>query len=248
MGMQPILRAIDRIAGIVRDRLSLDTWRIIRRLNDEFPARPIETPFDPNDILYALDRLILSFAAFGGLATESMTRGFAWRFLDMGRRMERAAHIAALLSGVLVQPAGREHALLEAALEIADNSLTYRRRYMTRLQAAAVVDLLLADESNPRSVAFQIARLTEHVESLPRNEEVARLSIEQRIVLQSLTDIRLLDAQALVQPDAFNRRSRLDGVLTRIREDMKALSDRISQGYLSHAMVSRQLAGVGGES
>ena len=166
-GLHASLTAVYRNASLVRDRISPDTWRIINSFDRELPAAGRGAGL--SEILPALDRLIITFAAFGGLAMESMTRGYAWRFLDMGRRIERALATVHLLRGALVHVPQREAPLLEAVLEIADSAMTYRRRYMTALQAAPVLDLLLADESNPRSAAFQLARLAEHIEALPRH-------------------------------------------------------------------------------
>src|SRR6202043_4096363 len=111
--------------------------------------------------------LIVTLAAFVGLASDSMTRGQAWRFLDMGRRIERVLFISRFLKDTLVEN-GADPVLLEAVLDISDSSLTYRRRYLTHLEAHAIADLLLADESNPRGTAFQLAQLEQHLNALPR--------------------------------------------------------------------------------
>ncbi len=100
--------------------------------------------------------MILTLSAFSGWAWESMTRGPAWRFLDMGRRLERAHYTLSLLGNMLVPAESQENGILEAILEIGDSSMTYRNRYLNILQARAVLDLLLTDESNPRSVLFQL--------------------------------------------------------------------------------------------
>ena len=94
---------------------------------------------------------------------EGMTRGHGWRFLDIGRRLERALQMAELLRTALGFATHADAGRLEALLEIADSSITYRSRYLTSLQTDLVLDLLLADEANPRSMAFQLARLREHV-------------------------------------------------------------------------------------
>ena len=127
-----------------------------------------------SDVLDLLEELVISLAAFGGLAMESMTRGPGWRFLDMGRRLERAAHTASLLDSTLTTVAGSEGPLLEALLEIADSSMTYRRRYLSSMQTAPVLDLLLADETNPRSLAFQLVALAGHVDHLPHDDSQPR--------------------------------------------------------------------------
>ena len=87
--------------------------------------------------------------------------------------MERSLHTLALLGGALGRTTpGGEGAVLEAVLEVADSSMTYRRRYMSSLQTAAVLDLLLSDESNPRSLAFQLVALADDVDKLPREMDL----------------------------------------------------------------------------
>jgi uncharacterized circularly permuted ATP-grasp superfamily protein/uncharacterized alpha-E superfamily protein len=243
-GLQMTLSSIYRNASLVRDRISIDTWRIINRFEHDFPhARTHYVRL--NETLPALDRLIITFAAFGGLAMESMTRGYAWRFLDMGRRIERALATLTLLKSTLVPHAQRETVLLESVLEVADSAMTYRRRYMTTLQVAPVLDLLLVDESNPRSVAFQLARLSEHVEALPHAAGRASRTPEERILLRCLTDLRLVDLEeetALSGTGDQAHRPCLGKTLDQLMTALYALSDTLSQSYLSHAVASRQLS------
>ena len=242
-GFPATLKSIYRIAALVRDRMSIDIWRIINRLDEDFP-RANKTVPALLDLLPALDRLIITFAAFDGLAMESMTRSYAWRFLDIGRRIERAIGTLTLLSETLAPVVDREGPLLESVLEIADSIITYRRRYTTHLQVPPVLDILLADESNPRSVAFQLLRLQEHLESLVVDGSETGLTAPQRIVLKILTDIRLADVTALGQSHDTNeshRRPHLDGILQKWLEDLRMLSDVISRMYLVHISESRQL-------
>jgi uncharacterized alpha-E superfamily protein len=184
----------------------------------------------------------------------------------MGRRIERALGCLNLLRGTLIPVLPREASLLEAVLEVADSAMTYRRRYMTSLQAAPVLDLLLADESNPRSVAFQLVRLTEHVEALPRAGALgtsmfsvgagtggagsAKRSNEEKTLLRCLTGLRLADMQTETKPtppkppnpsDAKPRREHLDDTLHTLTTQLLSLSDALSQTYLSHATTPRQL-------
>ncbi len=169
------LHSLYRVAGSVRDRISMDMWRVLSGL-DLFDRRQshgwdnAEAPdlTTLSDMLDLLNRSVITLAAFGGLAMESMTRGHGWRFLDMGRKVERCLHIIALIRGTLTTITANEGPLLEALLEIADSSMTFRRRYLASLEAAPVLDLLLADESNPRSLAYQLVCLHDHVNHLPR--------------------------------------------------------------------------------
>ena len=132
--LRATLGAAQRLGAVVRDQISLDTWRVLNQLDAALPrgrlrlgrrARRAEPP----------DRSRL--AAFSGLGVESMTRGQGWRFADMGRRLERGVYLAALLRATLVGPHAALENLLEALLEIADVSITYRRRYLGSLQLDA---------------------------------------------------------------------------------------------------------------
>jgi uncharacterized circularly permuted ATP-grasp superfamily protein/uncharacterized alpha-E superfamily protein len=266
--LESILAGLHRTAGMVRDRLSTDTWRILQSLDltaaggqapessSQTDARPADGPAVPpaysrmtlSEVLALLDRRVLSLAAFGGLAMESMTRGQAWRFLDMGRRLERALHTLILLRRTLVAVSGSEGPLLEALLEIADSSMTYRRRYRSSLDTAPVLDMLLADESNPRSLAFQLAALTEHVEDLPADTAHPRRSAEQRLMMGALTDLRLADIDALARANDAGVRADLDALMRRLEADLPLLSDAITRDYLSHATASRQMAALGPET
>ncbi|MGC4032640.1 MAG: alpha-E domain-containing protein [Tepidisphaeraceae bacterium] len=140
-----------------------------------------------------LNEMILSFAAFTGLSTDSMTRGLAYRFLDLGQRMERAVTTAHLLHDTIIPTKEQDTAILEAVLEIADSSLTYRRRYLTHLETHAVVDLLLADDTNPRSVAFQVAAIEDHLANLPREKQHPQTHPDRQRMLRVRTEIQLAD-------------------------------------------------------
>ena len=195
-----------------------------------------------SDELDLLDRVVITLAAFGGLTVESMTRSAGWRFLDMGRKLERARHTITLLRSTLSTVSNPEGPLLEAVLQVADSSMTYRRRYQGSVQTAAVLDLLLADESNPRSLVFQFAALSDDVEVLPRDTSAQpRRSPEQRLMLSSLTELRLADAERLAQPDESGQRPLLQEFLDRLSANLPALSDALTQAYLSHLQTSRHL-------
>ena len=173
---------------------------------------------------------------------ESMTRSAGWRFLDMGRKLERAQHTLSLLRSTLVIVTSSEGPLLEALLEIADSSMTYRRRYQGSVQTAAVLDLLLADETNPRSLVFQFAALADDVEDLPRETtSQPRRTPEQRLMLSALTELRLAEADQLAQANETGSRPRLKELIDRLADNLPALSDALTQTYLSHSLTSRHL-------
>ena len=191
--------------------------------------------------------LVLMLSALSGIVADSMTRGLAWRFLDMGRRLERAAGLVTLLSRTLARATEREGPLLEAVLEAADSGMTYRRRYLNRLEAAPALDLLLTDETNPRSVIFQINSLVDHIAGLPREEGSNALRTpEHRISLELRAELQLADVEALAIATADGARPQLSACLKRWSRSLPALSDSLSASYLSHATQSRQLGSTEG--
>lgn len=234
---------VQRSAASVRDRISMDMWRILNSL-------PSHDPFDPahpptlSDVLDLLNQRVLILAGFGGIAMESMTRGHGWRFLDMGRKIERTLHMVGLLHWSLTATGGEESNVLEALLEIADSSMTYRRRYLSGVQAAAVLDLLIADESNPRSLVYQMLALRDVIEQLPHDPNSATHPPEHRLILSLLTAVQLADIQklAMVAPDG--RRANLEAFLQGLRQEVPLLADAVSHQYLGHLQASRQLAGT----
>jgi len=238
------LRAAFRAAGAVRDRLSADTFRVLGTLGAEADRADqlLRSP-TTNALGGFLDRIVTGLSALSGLAMESMTRGHGWRFLDMGRRLERAQQLLSLLRAAFAAEAESESTLLEALLVVADSSITYRRRYLAGLHPAAVVDLLLVDAGNPRAVIFQIAALRDHLVCLPHEEAQARLRPEERLALACLTRLQLLDVIPACAATSAGVPPAIYGVLSDIAESLSALSDQLCGSYLSHAVMPRALAG-----
>jgi uncharacterized alpha-E superfamily protein len=161
--------------------------------------------------------------AFSGLEMENMTRGHGWVFLDLGRRLERGADLARLVGAA---HAGGEHSelLLEPLLEIADSVMTYRRRYFAEPQWPGVLDLLLQEPTNPRSLAFQLAALAQLAPSLPAKANPEGV----RQFRQRLDDLRATLARA------FANDTRPD--LAAVDQELGALSDLLTHVYFNHVV------------
>ena len=238
-----VLGTLHRAAASVRDYLTLESWRIITHLNEDFEApAPAHGPAQVSDALALIDQTVTKLAAFSGLMEENMIRGPEWHFLDLGRRLERAAHTTGLLRSTLVEVDEQEGAVLEALLEIGDSSITYRSRYLAALQCAPVVDLLLTDDTNPRAVLYQLMRLAEHVDGLPRDRNATSLSPAQKRVTAMLTRLRLAEVGVLCQVGRNGRRGNLETALAESQSDFLGLSDTITHHYLSHAELTRHLS------
>jgi uncharacterized circularly permuted ATP-grasp superfamily protein/uncharacterized alpha-E superfamily protein len=239
-GLANVLDNVRRIADLVRDRLSFDAYRLLNELSDTALARQYSRRHAVDDALRLLNRLIQYLAGFNGLVMENMTRGFGWRFLDMGRRLERMRNISEVTRQLTVRGEPGDEGALELLLELADSRMTYRGRYQAMPQLPAVLDLLLADDTNPRALLFQVQALAEHMQHLPRREEEGVLTGDQRITTRVASEVQLADMFALSKPmGRFGARLELDRLLRRAERAGRELSDQISQRFFSHSSPQR---------
>jgi uncharacterized alpha-E superfamily protein len=229
--LRQTLNELRRIASVVRDRLSIDTWRILNQLHPDLRLRHGRGQFD--DVLAHLNRMITDLAAFSGMEMENMTRGYGWRFLDVGRRLERATNAITLVRLTLSEGSS-DNAVLEPLLEIADSSMTYRRRYFARPQLSPVLDLLILDDANTRAVAFQLAAVSEHVRHLPRDPQAPSPTREERLIDQAMATLRQVDPLTLLRDEEKGARD-VTALLVSMENDLRALSEAITYFYFSHA-------------
>ncbi len=241
MGLQQTLAALHQAGFQVRDRISNDTWRILHHLGRDFAPGRRQGSSSVGDVLSLLDTLLLHLSALAGNSKENTTRGFGWRFLDLGRRLERAQFTLDML-GIVQEASNDGHLGLEALLEVFDSSITYRSRYLTELQFAQAVDLILNDDGNPRSLLFQLQALGRHLDALPKLQESPFPRLEQALVLQAVTDLRLIDFPSLARDPSGVERTRLGELLVRLRRDLPTISDCLTRAWLSHAETTRQLS------
>ncbi|MGE0719375.1 MAG: circularly permuted type 2 ATP-grasp protein, partial [Alphaproteobacteria bacterium] len=223
-GLVRLLGSVQRTAWAVRDRLSLDTWRAIQVL----AGATGETPGEVGGLAAHLDMIVRRSAALAGLAAENMTRGRNWRFLDLGRRIERGMDTSWLVARLLAEDGdARDTARLQLALEIADSAMTYRYRYLGVFQAAPVLDLLLLDEGNPRSTAFQLATLAGHVADLPR-AAFERIDLTGAIMSPMVARLQAADPRVVATADAAGGRPALAALVDETIADLARLSDAIA--------------------
>ncbi len=239
-GLAVILQNVRRTAELVRHRLSQDTWNILVELTG-VPKEWARTKGQSiDDAIRLLSRMIQHLAAANGMVMENMTRSYAWRFLEMGRRLERVRHLSKLIRHLAIRGNPEVTGSLNLLLELADSSLTYRTRYKSEAKLAAVLDLLLADETNPRSVIFQILIFDEHMGALPHEQTSASLNPAQKIITRICTDIRLTD---MIQVAEFTKntkvRANLVRVLKQVDQGVHQLSDLVAHTYFSHSLAQR---------
>jgi uncharacterized circularly permuted ATP-grasp superfamily protein/uncharacterized alpha-E superfamily protein len=237
------INRLRNVAGLVRDRISLDVWRIITRIDQDMKGAVRRRT--SGDVLDLVNQLVIDLSAFSGLVGESMTRTLGWRFLEIGRRIERSLHTAALLRSAVVERESPEPPVLEAALEVADSLMTYRSRYLAHFQVGPLLDLLLLDETNPRSVGYQLAALYDHVCNLPSDPGNPARAPHERLAMSLLHSVRMVEVEQLAAGRSNSAKEQLDRLLSRITEQLPKVAEAISHRYLIHAGAPRQFSGSG---
>ena len=140
---------------------------------------------------------------------ENINRGLGWLFMTTGRRLERAIYLTRQLREITAPSIEQYWTLLECLLEVADSSMTYRARYYTTLQPLAVLDVLMADESNPRSLDFQLSHLADLYQKLPRHLPADLRAMRNAVALFAQFDLRELKYPL---PGTGTAASRSDGI------------------------------------
>jgi uncharacterized alpha-E superfamily protein len=195
-GSVPALARAARTAGsVIRDRLSPDAWRTLTRLVDSCDAPLGGGSFDgASDFEAGMEERVESalrvIAGFSGLAQENMTRLGGWRFLELGRRIERGIATCRFVR----QFGARLDRSLDTLLELCDSRITYRQRYVMVAARAPVIDLTMLDPSNPRSVAFQFDQIESHLAAMPDLRPDGRPSLPRQIALATAARLRTADA------------------------------------------------------
>lgn len=218
-GVLEALASATRSAGQVRDRFSPDGWAALNDLAKT--ARRFHGTLQPgNDAARAMGVLLRKLSGFSGLIHENMYRFTGWRFLSVGRALERASGMAEILAALTAEE-GPDGAL-DLAVELGDSVITHRRRYEVATSRATVIDLLVLDGLNPRSVMYQLDDLREHLGFLPGAELHRPPTGPQR---------QLLLAEAVLgtrRPESLE-----PAVLSELAGRLAELSDQITATYLS---------------
>jgi uncharacterized circularly permuted ATP-grasp superfamily protein/uncharacterized alpha-E superfamily protein len=223
-----------RVGGNVRERLSMDMTRLVGQLAGA--ARVEEgTPFVEYSAVATACLELLS--AFSGMERENITRGPGWLFMSLGRRLERAMYGVRQLMELAGPIDEDTWPVLEYLLEVADSSMTYRARYFTSLQPAPVLDILMMDETNPRSLAFQLIHLADLYGKLPRHVPRDLRAIQR--AMEVLKKVNLRDLHYPLpgaEPGlAKDGRPQLERTLTDLDNLLPSWSNNVSNTYFSHA-------------
>lgn len=215
-GLINTLRGALIAASHVRDRFSVDGWMALTDLDTS--ARRLATQLQPgDDAARGMSILLRKITGFSGLVHENMYHAVGWRFLSIGRALERSLGTSALLS-VLADPQAPEGAL-DAAIEVGDSVMIHRRRFAAETNRATVLDLLALDPMNPRAVLYQLRLMRERMTELQRAEGNAPMSDLERAALRLETEV------ATARPEELDSGA-LDAIAGRIGDLSVLLTDR----------------------
>ena len=228
------LQRLQWAASQVRGKLSRENWQALVELQRE--AMELETEeADFGELLDFLNRLVMSLAALSGFALDDMTRDEGWRFLMIGRRLERLQFLSSSLAAFLRSDAVFDQAGLEWLLELGNSSITYRSRYLAVAQLIPVLDLLLLDEQNPHAVLFQLKLVARTLKRL--NDDFAaprETALPDLVARLSRFDLRCLENPLFGEASL---RAALDGLADLLQEVADAsgqVSDRLALRHFAH--------------
>lgn len=219
------LAGLRSAARSVRDQLSDDTWIVLAGMDRaiaELAAAP--DGFDGIPLESAQAAVLTGMLALSGMAAENMVRDPGWYFLDLGHRLERAQQLTALLRATLHRSHGPavDSLVVESVLTAGESGVTYRRRYRGHIQIATMLELLLLDPGNPRSVAYQVAQARADLRALPDGSATSRPA---RKLEEIDAVLRRCRPEELEAEDESGERVELTGLLDDLNTAFRAVAD-----------------------
>lgn len=230
-----------RLGQMERNYMSLDTWRTILRIHGRIDLEQADLP----GLLTLADELVVDVSALGGQSNEGMTRNQVFRFIQIGRRLEHVIQLVFLLRSFFVPKVEPVEPVLQTALEVADSMMTYRSRYFANYQVGGVLDLLITDESNPRSLVWQMLQLDAHIDKLPDGDDPRGLSKVGRLSSSLLHAVRMSEIQTLAESWLLGDIQGLEKLLETVESSLPQLQSAITNRYFVHADTSSQIVEVG---
>jgi uncharacterized alpha-E superfamily protein len=228
------VRSARRTAASMRERLSEDFWKLLLRLESRLEGKRGDVLSEAEGLTRA-EEALTSLATLSGLTSENMNRVAGWRFLDMGRRVERGVNTCRMARQLAMEDATVDD--LDLLLDLVDSQITYRSRYVVGVAMTPVRDLVMLDPFNPRSVAFQVETLREHIDALPNLQDDGMAEEPARLLTRLSAAIEAEDAASITLEKTQG-----------LEQMLMALSNAISDRYFlqgSNAAPTKKLGGLG---
>ncbi|MCP5280422.1 MAG: circularly permuted type 2 ATP-grasp protein [Rhodoferax sp.] len=238
------LRAVRSAGSAVRERLSYEHWNLIERADSElvqaFSALSSPADFGTLDALDMLKRLGRHMAAITGAQTDRMTRDDGWRLLSIGRHVERLGFLASSLSAGLETGSVCNDAGFEAMVALFDSTISFHAQFQQSREMLALVDLLVLNRDNPRSLAWVAHTLRGRLAKLAGSEPNELSPMSLQVPDPATWDLATLcaadpqtGAPALATP--IPSLPLLQEVLDQCWQAAHDVSERISATYFTHS-------------
>jgi len=228
----------------VRNFWALDTWRVLRQMEDEWNRAKTDINTDHLKMIGSIDSLNTSMFAFLGMNRESVRREQGWNIMDLGRKLEQSLYLITLLRSVFQrkQEEQAEHELLESVMIAGQSLITYRYTYRDHLQLPLVLELLMLDTNYPKSLAYLVKKIKRYISLLPKEGKEIQLSNKQRNIQEADTLLKLADVIALTKYDPESKEYiALGNFLDKLYTLIADTSLLISKTYFKHSQTQKQL-------
>ncbi len=238
------LRGLGRSTYAVRDLLPGDAWLVVDNMRQNWNPKVPISKIGGGRLNTSVNQLILQLSAFSGLTHENMSRETAWLLLNIGRRLERALNLIALIRATLVPcyESSMEAQIMEAVLETSNSLIVFRRRYRSFMQLSTILELLLLDENYPRALAYQLHQLQNHISALPREQLIERPGKDENLISEAIAELRDTDHKQLTRSVSCDSTyPLLESLLLSEKERLEQLLEVLTQLYFSPALVPQQL-------
>ncbi|SEA52845.1 Uncharacterized conserved protein, circularly permuted ATPgrasp superfamily [Desulfuromusa kysingii] len=241
------LRGFGYSAYTVRDILPEDAWRIVDNIQQNWNPKFSVSLIGSGRLQESVNQLLLQLSAFSGLNNDNMARETDWRMLKIGRSLERALALIALLRATLVPyyKPSMQAQIFETVLSTCNSLITYRRRYRSFMQLPTILELLLLDENYPRALKCQLTQLSQLVVALPHDQPSERALDDERLINEALAELNTIDPKKLAQSaDDGQSYPFLDTFLSAQKKQLEKLSETLIQLYFSPSQVPQRLGSV----
>jgi uncharacterized circularly permuted ATP-grasp superfamily protein/uncharacterized alpha-E superfamily protein len=226
----------------VRDHWSTDTWRVIRGMEEGLQNGVPLSHHGHLQMIHTLDDLITSTVAFIGLNRESISREQGWIMLDVGRKIEQSHLVITMLKATLVKKYNDqvEYNLQQSVLMSNEGLVNYRYKYRRPLQNLLVIDLLVFDPNNPRSLTYQVVRLKSYLQNLPKNNGGIKLPEYERLILEADNLLKLANKAELAVSDG-EEYNNLESFLSSLYSVLSAIPGVISKAFFKHELTPKTI-------
>ena len=238
--LRNLIQSIQSVGGF----LSNDARRMVENLKDNSSTLRKVKPSGYLNLGGALDKTYNSLVSLLGFITESMPREQGWMMFQIGRKIERSYLIATLVKSTLIYKDidQVQVQILEAVLKSNQLISTYRFKFRSYLNLEHAIDLLLFDENNPRSISYQLQKLTVYLDHLSGTREMSITGFEQEIILESFTMVKTADRSKLMETqEGIYIRKNLQKVLDTLQINIEKCSLALTEKYFSHSVSVQSL-------